>query len=163
MPNEVEIASKFWKALDSDQTVMLGLSGVDEGHAQPMTAQRDAAAQGGPIWFFSAKDVDLVEAMGERHRAVLSFASKGHDLFAFAHGELCREHDRSVVDRFWNRFVAAWYPGGKDDPNLQVLRFEPDRAQVWLNERSVFAGIKLLMGRDPKVEYRDKVAEIELR
>lgn len=163
MANETEIATKFWKALDSDRTVMLGLADVDEGHAQPMTAMRDTEREGGPIWFFTAKDVDLVEAMGERHRATLSFASSGHDLFAFVHGELHREHDPSVVERFWNRFVAAWYPGGKDDPNLQVVRFLPDRAQVWLNEHSVLAGIKLLMGRDPKVEYRDKVADVELR
>ena len=29
-PDELE--AKFWKALKSDMTVMLGISGVDEGH-----------------------------------------------------------------------------------------------------------------------------------
>ena len=32
MSNEVEIEAKFWKALKSDMTVMLGLTGVDEDH-----------------------------------------------------------------------------------------------------------------------------------
>ena len=58
--------------------------------------------------------------------------------------------------------MAAWYEGGKDDPLLQLLRFEPHRAQIWLNENSVFAGIRLMLGKDPKKEYRDKVAEVEL-
>ena len=39
MTTEAEIEEKFWKALKSDMTVMLGLVGRDDGHAQPMTAQ----------------------------------------------------------------------------------------------------------------------------
>jgi len=69
---------------------------------------------------------------------------------------------RATIDRLWNRFVAAWYEGGKDDPKLQLLRFDPARAQVWLNENSLTAGIKLLFGRDPKKEYADKVADVDL-
>jgi general stress protein 26 len=164
MTNEAQLTTKLWKALKSDMTVMLGLAGVDEGHSQPMTAQLgDAATEGGTIWFFTATDTDLVKAMGERHRAVAHFASKGHELFASLHGELVRDNDRATIDRLWNRFVAAWFEGGKDDPRLQLLRFEPEQGQVWLNEHSLVAGVKLLMGRDPKAEYRDKVGEVRVR
>ena len=164
MTNEAQLTTKLWKALKSDMTVMLGLAGVDEGHSQPMTAQLgDDATEGGTIWFFTATDTDLVKAMGERHRAVAHFASKGHELFASLHGELVRDNDRATIDRLWNRFVAAWFEGGKDDPRLQLLRFEPEQGQVWLNEHSLVAGVKLLMGRDPKAEYRDKVGEVRLR
>jgi hypothetical protein len=31
-----------------------------------------------------------------------------------------------------------------------------------LNEHSVFAGVKLLLGADPKRSYQDKVAEVRL-
>jgi hypothetical protein len=58
--------------------------------------------------------------------------------------------------------VSAWYAGGKNDPKLQLLRFEPERGQVWLNENSLFAGVKILMGQDPKKDYRDKVGEVRL-
>jgi general stress protein 26 len=164
MTNEAELTTKLWKALKSDMTVMLGLTGVEEGHSQPMTAQlEDDAATGRPIWFFTATDTDLVQAMGDRHRAVAHFASKGHDLFASLHGELVRDNDRATIDRLWNRFVAAWFEGGKDDPKLQLLRFEPEQGQVWLNEHSLVAGVKLLLGRDPKAEYRDKVGDVRLR
>lgn len=164
MSNEAELTAKLWKALKSDMTVMLGLSGVEEGHSQPMTAQLDDdRPEGGTIWFFTATDTDLVKGMGDRHRAVAHFASKGHDLFASLHGELVRDNDRATIDRLWNRFVAAWFEGGKDDPRLQLLRFEPEQGQVWLNEHSLFAGVKLLLGRDPKAEYRDKVGDVRLR
>jgi general stress protein 26 len=163
MSNEAELTTKLWKALKSDRTVMLGLAGVEEGHSQPMTAQLgEDDVEGGPIWFFTATDTDLVKAMGSQRRAVAHFASKGHDLFASLHGELSLDDDRATIDRLWNRFVAAWFAGGKDDPRLQLIRFEPERAQVWLNEHSLLAGTKLLLGRDPKAEYRDKVGEVRL-
>ncbi len=28
--------------------------------------------------------------------------------------------------------VAAWFPEGKDDPELTLLRLEPDDAEVWI-------------------------------
>lgn len=161
MATNSEIEEKFWKALKSDMTVMLGLSGVEEGHAQPMTAQLDGDNRNS-IWFFTAKDTDLVEALGARHEAVAHFADKGHDLFASLQGDLVLDNDPAVIDRLWNRFVAAWYEGGKEDPKLQLIRFDPDRAQIWLNENSLFAGVKLLLGSDPKKDYKDKVADVRL-
>ena len=161
MPSNSEIEAKFWKALKSDMTLMLGLTGVEEGHAQPMTAQLDEGWPGS-IWFFTSKDTDLAEALGARHEAVAHFASKGHELFATLQGDLIVDNDPAVVDRLWNRFVAAWFEGGKEDPKLLLIRFDPDRAQIWLNENSLFAGVKLLLGSDPKKDYQDKVADVRM-
>ena len=162
MGNETEIAKKFWKALRTDRTVMLGLAGAGDGHAQPMTALVEDDRDAGPIWIFSARDVDLVKALGGGSKAVAHFASKDHELFASVHGDLVPDSDPAVIDRLWNPFVAAWYEGGKDDPELRLLRVDPDRAQVWLNENSVFSALKLMLGRDPKQEYKDKVADVKL-
>jgi general stress protein 26 len=163
MTNEREIEAKFRKALHKDMTLMLALAGVEEGESQPMTAQFDDDLPNGPIWFFAAKDTSFVKSMGDSHRSVAHFVSKNHELFASIHGELSVDNDRARIDRLWNRFVAAWYPGGKDDPNLLLIRFDPEHAQIWLNENSLFAGVKILMGIDPKKDYRDKVADVTLR
>ena len=162
MGKEAEIAARFWKALRSDRTIMLGLAGVAEGHAQPMTALLDGDGNAGPIWIFSAKNVDLVKALGEGKPAAAHFVAKDHSLFATFDGALTPDNDPVVINRLWNRFVAAWYEGGKSDPQLQLLRLDPGHAQVWLNENSLSAGIKLILGKDPKKEYADKVAEVKL-
>lgn len=162
MADEREIEEKFWKALKSDMTVMLGLTGQEGGRAQPMTAQMGDRDGRGPIWFFSAKDVDLVQAIKGSSPAMIHFASKGHDLFASVEGGLVIDNDKATIDRLWNPFAAAWYEGGKEDPKLRLLRFDPEAAQIWLNENSLFAGIKMLLGRDPKQDYNDKVAEVTL-
>jgi general stress protein 26 len=161
MTDQAEIEAKFWKALKSDMTVMLGLVGAAEGHSHPMTAQLEGDGRSGPIWFFTSKDTSLVGAMGQGHAAMAQFASKGHDLFACIEGHLALDNDRATIDRLWNPFVAAWY-SGKDDPKLQLLRFDPSDAQIWLNENSLFAGVKMLFGIDPKKDYADKVAKVAL-
>ena len=161
MSNPAELEAKFWNALKSDRTMMLGISGVQEGHARPMTAQLEGD-EGGPIWFFTASDNDLVKQLRGNARAVATFASRGHDVFAAVHGSLSVDTDRGVVDRLWNRFVAAWYESGKDDPKLRLLRLDPDQGQVWADASSLVAGVKMLLGIDPKKEYRDKVAKVDL-
>ena len=162
MPTPTELEAKFWKALKSDRTAMLGLSNGNDGHAQPMTALVEDEDRGGPIWFFSASDVDLVRGIGDGAEAFLHFAAKDHDLFAAIDGHLAVDTDRATVERLWNPFVAAWFEGGKDDPKLRLLRFEPGQAQIWLNENSLFAGVKLLLGSDPKKDFQDKVAELDM-
>ena len=162
MSNQAEIEHKFWKALRSDMTVMLGLAGVDEGHTRPMTAQLDGDEDRGPIYFFGSKETELVSELKTDGRAIATFASKGNYVFATIHGTLSLDNDRAVIDRLWNSFVAAWYPGGKDDPNLTLLRLDADRAQVWIDASSLLAGVKMLLGVDPKQDYKDKVAEVSL-
>lgn len=156
------LKARFWKALKSDMTVMLGLSGRADGHLRPMTAQFEDSA--GPIWFFTSKDNGIAEALaaGAPGAGVGSFVSKGHDLFASFDGTIAIDSDPATIDRLWNPFVAAWYKGGKTDPNLVLLRMEPRDAMIWVNENSVFAGLKLLLGIDPKADYKDKVAQVSL-
>ena len=154
-----ELEQRFWKALESDRTVMLGCSGV---HARPMTAQVEA--ERGPVWFFTARENDLAEATRTRGvEGVLMLASKGHELFATVGGRLSQETDPAVIERLWNPFVAAWFPRGKADPKLRLLRFDVGVAEIWRNDNSLFAGIRMLLGRDPKKDYRDKVATVVLR
>ena len=65
MADKAELECRFWQELRRDMTVMLGLAEGGDGHAQPMTAQLHDREEGrGPIWFFSAKDVDLVQSLG---------------------------------------------------------------------------------------------------
>jgi general stress protein 26 len=161
MTDPAEMEAKLWKALKSDRTVMLGLEGDHAGQAQPMTVQMEDD-EGGPLWIFTSNETDLARALGNSGPGFIHFASKGHDIFAAIEGDLFVDNDRANIDRLWNPFVAAWFEGGKDDPKLHLLRFEPGRAQVWLNDHSLLAGVKMLLGKDPKKEYADKTAEVRL-
>ena len=156
-----ELEEKFWKALKSDRTLMLGLDGVEDGHARPRTALTEG--ESGPLWFFTSVDNAMVQQLPQGSRAVAAFVAKDHDLFASIKGTLHRDDNRAVIERLWNPFVAAWYEGGKDDPKLALLRLDAEDAEIWLNGSSMLAGVKMLLGVDPKQDYKDKVANVDLR
>ena len=157
MSTNDDLKKKFWDALTDDRTAMLGCTGV---YPRPMTAQ--AENDRGPIWFFTARENDLAEATARKPKdGLLMFASKDHELFATVGGTLRQHNDPATIDRLWNPFVAAWYTG-KDDPELRLLRFDPGTAEIWLNESSLLAGIKMLIGIDPKKSYQDDVAKVRL-
>lgn len=156
MTTPQELTDKFWKFLKSDMTVMLGL---EDGETRPMTAQIED--NHGPVWFFTAKDTTLVKNLDTKSPAHLNFSAKNHALFASVRGTLTLDNDPAVIDRLWNPFIAAWFEG-KKDPKLALLRFEPQSGEIWLNESSLVAGVKMLLGVDPKKEYKDKVARVDL-
>ena len=156
-----ELESKFWMALKSDMVMMLGLVGVEESHTRPMTAQLRGSE--GPIWFFTARDNTLVQNLRADSRAIGTFVSKDHDLFASVHGRLSFDNDPEIIDELWNPYVEAWFEGGQDDPDLALIRFDADRAEIWENENGMFAGLKMLFGHDPKQDAREHAAQVKLR
>ena len=98
--------------------------------------------------------------------AICTFASKGHDLFAHVHGKLVLDQDRAVIDRLWNPVIASWYKDGKDDPDLQLLHFDTENADVWEAATGATlkaAALKALFDVDPGKEHgKDHQAKIDL-
>jgi general stress protein 26 len=161
MTDPRELEEKFWKALEDDRTMLLGLDGQEDGHARPMTALSEERRS--PIWFFTSTDNALVKQLGTGSgRAIAGFASKGHDLFASIRGALRVDTDRAVIERLWNPFIAAWFEG-KEDPKIRLLRLDAEDAEVWMDANSMLAGVKMLLGVDPKQDYREKVGRVDLR
>lgn len=130
MATGAELKEKFWESLDESPFVMLGLSGVDESHTQPMTAQFDDDLPN-RIFFYANRDNRLIRGMSGTHNAIIAYSAKGHDLFASVHGTLVVDNDASIIDRFWSPVVAAWFEKGREDPDLTLLRFNCERAEIW--------------------------------
>jgi general stress protein 26 len=160
MADDAAIESKFWKELKGSPFVMLGLHGARDGHTQPMAAKFEDDQ--GPIWFFTTKDNTLVQAMAEAHRAIATYTSKGHDVFASIHGTLVVDNDPATIDRLWDGHTESWFDGGKDDPRLCLIRLDTDKAELWLGGSSFGAAVTRLLGKDPKETYKDNIAKVTL-
>ena len=109
---------------------MLGLAHENEAHSQPMTAHVEG--ERGPLWVYARADALLTQELDGGKRAVFHYVGSGHDLYACIHGELSRDDRSDIVDRFWSEEVARWYPEGQSDSNLALLRFDAERAQIWI-------------------------------
>ena len=136
-----EIKTALWKALDHSPFVLAELTDQPGSHAVPMTAQLDKDAHGA-FWFYTGKDNRLAGG----GPAMVQFAAKGHDLFACIAGTLTEETDGAIIDKHWNNYVAAWFDGGRDDPNLMMLRFDLGDAEVWTSDATVKGRFKLMTG-----------------
>ena len=165
-----ELKQLFWEELKDSPFVMIGIQGVEDSRTRPWTAQvnwqdEKALADGGDIYFFGSKSEAVVKGLAQNNKVVCTFVSKGHKVFAHIHGTLEALEDRALVDQFWNPFIASWYKGGKDDPELQLLRLNTSKAEIWKAEVGatlVAAALKLL-GRDPGKDHQQaNQAEVAL-
>ncbi|HEX4199481.1 MAG TPA: pyridoxamine 5'-phosphate oxidase family protein [Caulobacteraceae bacterium] len=129
-----EIEVRLWDEIRKDRTGMLGLIGEDiTRHYQPMSAFAEPGEQA--MWFFVRDDSDLaVEAARTGGEAMFTFQSKDQTLMACLGGRLSLSRDPERVKKYWNPVAAAWFPDGRDDPRLALLRFDVIDAQAWLVE-----------------------------
>jgi general stress protein 26 len=135
-----EVRERMWEKMGKSPFVMVSLIGADQ-HAEPLTAQLDEDADG-KFWFYLRKD-NRVAAGGP---AMVQFVSKDHKVFACIRGNLAVESDQAIVDKYWSNMVEAWFEGGKDDPNLRMLRFELQDAEIWEGDESILGKFKMLTG-----------------
>ena len=134
-----EIAAKFLDKLKDSPFVMIGLT--DGQHSEPMTAQIDDD-QPNTLFFFAGKDNRI--AGGGQEMA--QFVGEGHDFFACLAGHVSTDNDRQQIDKLWNNQVEAWFPEGKNDPNLTLLRFDINSAELWETDISLSGRVKMLFG-----------------
>jgi general stress protein 26 len=128
-----EVEGKLFRAIEDDKIGMLGLVGGAAGHFQPMTAFWEEESR--TLWFYTYRDAELCKAAAEGARAMFTFVDKDRKIWACLGGELHQHHDKQRIDKFWNAVVAAWYPNGRDDPNLTLLHLKAEDGEVWINEK----------------------------
>ena len=129
----VDAETEFWNSLKESNTGMLGLDQPGH-HNQPMTGFAEPAT--GTIWFFTRNDTDLAGAVAQgAQSAMFTYQAKDQKLQACIHGSLSIDNDRERIERFWNPVVAAWYPDGKKDTHLTLLRFNGEDGRVWVSDK----------------------------
>ena len=148
----MDVQRKLSEAIEKDRIGMLGLVGGQPDHFRPMTAFWEPETR--DLWFYAYRDADLARAAGDGGAdAMFTFQNKGGTLWACIGGRLHLDHDPERLDRFWSPVVAAWFPKGKDDPDLTLLHLEAESGEVWINEKGpVRFGLDVLkanMGRGP--------------
>lgn len=156
MNDETAIKDRFWKELSESPFLMVGLENAHQ-HSLPMTAQLDKDANSA-FWFYTSRDNRLAPG----GPAMAQFAGKDHHLFACISGTLTEETDLSIIDAHWSNDVAAWYEGGRQDPNLLMLRFDLGDAEIWLADMTLKGVFKMLVGANVRSEVKGKHVEVSL-
>ena len=125
-------------------------------HARPM-----AVAELRPdvdTYFVTSIDSPKIEEIEENPSVTLTFQSATQ--FASLSGRVQVVRDRALIERFWKAAWKAWFPQGRDDPTITLLKFDAERGEYW--DDSGLHGLKYLFdavtamaaGASPTVDRR---------
>ncbi len=129
-----DTAEKFWDRLDDIKTGMLGAT--DDLRLVPMShyVDRDASC----LWFITAKGTDLARRAATAPVEAMYVVSDGDaGLYACIRGSLAHSDDRQKLDELWNAVAASWFEDGRQDEDVQLLRFTPAKVEVWATDGSL--------------------------
>lgn len=136
------------KLLESFDTAMLITRHDDFDHARPMTvAGVDGAST---IWFATTEDAPKSAEIRRDARAAATFQSRKRWVAVSGIAELVK--DREKVHQLWKPSWKVWFPKGKDDPSIVLIRLTVTDAEFWDNGgakgiRYVLEALKALFSR----------------
>jgi general stress protein 26 len=120
-------------------TALLVTHRADGGvHVRPMAVAKlepDTDA-----YFATSLESPKVREIEADPRVAITF--QGASRFAVVQGTATVVTDQDVIEELWSEDWRLWFPGGKDDPSLCLLRVEAKSGEYW--DRSGFKGLKFL-------------------
>jgi len=129
-PNKSDPAHLLAEQIHGIRMAMMTTAGAD-GHlrCRPMATQGKPTSDG--LWFFATRHSPLVENLKRRSEANAAYVDVDSDRYVSVAGQAMLRQDPNRVADLWSPAVAAWFPKGKDDPELILIQFEIEDAEYW--------------------------------
>ncbi len=71
--------------------------------------------------------------------------------------------DKQKIDEYWSTMVKAWFPEGKDDPNLTLIKVKPEDAYYWDTKNNKLVSLIKIMTSVVTGKTSDDGVEGELK
>ena len=85
----------------------------------------------GALWFFTRASAHKTLEIGRHAQVNLAYAEPQRQDYVSVSGRAELVRDRAQIDRLWSPMLTAWFPEGKDDPDIALIRVTPDYAEYW--------------------------------
>lgn len=126
-------------------------------HAIPMSRQE--IDEEGNIWFLFSSASETYQNLQTNHYVSILYSDIKAYNFLSVNGIATISEDRNRINKYWNKFVEAWFEKGKEDPTIRILKVSPIEAHYWDNKSnklvsflkvaaSALTGTKLDIGRE---------------
>jgi general stress protein 26 len=124
---------KLWALIKDVREGML-VTKVPFLRARPMgIVQKDFD---GTLWFFTSRSSEKVSELEQDNEVCVTFANPGEMDYVSMTGSVSVSKDRQKIEELWNVPTAAFFPEGKDDPDLVLLKIDVERAEYWDSKSS---------------------------
>ena len=131
------VREKLYDVAKSCKPALLVTRGEGGGmHARPMHVAEVRAD--GDAYFATGLDSAKVREIEAGPAALVAFPDGAS--FATLTGIARAVRDRSLTDRLYSAAWKVWFPGGRDDPNLAIIKLDASAGEYWDN--SGWQGIK---------------------
>jgi general stress protein 26 len=116
--------------LEGFSTAMMITRSSDHSiHARPMAiAEIDAD---GMLYFATSLDSGKLREIEADPKIALTLQDSS--VYISILGTAHASTDRALIDRLWAAPMQIWFPKGKDDPSLVILKIDPQDAEYWDN------------------------------
>jgi general stress protein 26 len=130
MPETNELA-KLIQLIRGFDTAMLVTHAPDGRlRARPMQVAR--VEDSAELWFLTGNDSPKVQEIQSDSHVQVVFQEERDHYVALA-GLANLSHDRGKLDQLWKEGFKAWFPNGKDDPNICLIQVQPTEGEYWDN------------------------------
>lgn len=85
----------------------------------------------GDLWFATRLDSEKVREIEADPRVNVAYASKDNGTYVSIAGHASVTRDRATIDSHWSPGMGIFFEGGKDDPNLCLIRVQAQSAEYW--------------------------------
>lgn len=126
---DIDLKQEFWSRLDD---VQAGLLATDDTRPVPMSPMPDKAAKA--IWFITAAGSSAARAAKSGGEASFHVADPNENFYSNVSGTLEASDDSAKLDELWSAMAAAWFPDGREDEAVRLVKFTPRRAEIWANK-----------------------------
>lgn len=135
---------KFWDLIEENHKCMLVSHGPGGTlHARPMHAIPDRENR--EILFYTEIAAGKAREMANHDEVCITFAAPKANDFVAVQGKAELTQDRALIESHWNPMVKAWFPQGKDDPSVGMIRVHVRAGEYWDSSSSSIANMLRMM------------------
>jgi general stress protein 26 len=121
--------NQLWTRIKPIKCGMLTTWNGEFLHARPMQHVNNDFE--GELLYFTALHSAKADETKKYDDVCVTYADTDKSTYVSISGEAELIQDRSLIEKHWNMFVEAWFPEGKDSPEVAMLRIRPYRAEYW--------------------------------
>ena len=126
---QTEATQKRWGMMKSISFAMLTTEDDDNLRARPMVAAQKEFD--GTLWFFTRASSHKVDEVQQDQRVGVTYADPSKQDYVSLSGRAQLVRDKTAIDAHWGESMRTWFPKGKDDPEIALLKVDVTMAEYW--------------------------------
>ena len=146
---------------DIDFCMLTTIDEQGDPHSRPMSSNGDIDPNG-DLWFFTNASSHKVSEVESSPKVNVSFADPENQRYVSVTGIARLVRDREKIDELWRPEFKVWFPQGKNDPDIALLRVSLERGDYWESPSSTVGYAlsfvsSLVTGKQPEFGENRKV------